>query len=155
MIDVLTWGGCRRDQIGLYTHNPNGTGCVDADSVQYTLAPTRAYKCVSVRSGKVAGASNADGAAVIQWPYSGGSNRQWAFQSTPDGFQRIHIIVSRAGFAVAQKGEDCQDHSTDCGNHSEDDRHGIASNRSCNTCTYPPCDQNGRKGSHFSYCVVH
>jgi hypothetical protein len=63
----LTWGGYRGDRIGLYTYNPNGTGYVDVDSVQYTVAPTRSYKCVSVRSGKVAGvsgASTADGAAV-------------------------------------------------------------------------------------------
>ena len=59
----LTWGGYRGDRIGLYTYNPNNTG--DVDSVQYTIAPTRAYTCVSVRSGKVAdvsGGSNADGA---------------------------------------------------------------------------------------------
>jgi hypothetical protein len=76
---------------------PNGTGYVDVDSVQYTVAPTRAYQCVSVRSGKVAnvsGASNADGAAVIQWTGNGKPNQQWAFQSTADGYHTIMCVSS-------------------------------------------------------------
>jgi hypothetical protein len=100
----LTWGGYRGDRVGLYTYNPNGTGYVDFDSVEYTLAPARAYKCVSVRSGKVAdvsNASNTDGAAVIQWPYSGGSNQQWAFQSTPDGYHTIMCVRSGKVLDVA------------------------------------------------------
>lgn len=82
----LTWGGYRGDRVGLYTYNPNGTGHVDIDSVQYTIAPTRAYTCVSVRSGKVADgyrASNADGAAVIQWPDNSRPNQHWACRRPP------------------------------------------------------------------------
>ncbi|MFF8973513.1 RICIN domain-containing protein [Streptomyces sp. NPDC014995] len=80
----LAWGGFRGDRVGPYTCNPNGTGYVDVDvdSVRYTIAPTRVYTCVSVRSGKVADvyrASNADGAAVIQWLDTGASNQRWAF----------------------------------------------------------------------------
>ncbi|MFF5364456.1 family 43 glycosylhydrolase [Streptomyces scabiei] len=100
----LTWGGYRGDRIGLYTYNPNGTGYVDVDSVQYTIAPSRAYKCVSVRSGKVAnvsGASTADGAAVVQWPDNGESNQHWAFQSTGDGYHTITCLRSGKVLDVA------------------------------------------------------
>ncbi|MET7517974.1 family 43 glycosylhydrolase [Streptomyces sp. NPDC005480] len=100
----LSWGGYRGDRVGLYTYNPNGTGYVDIDEVQYTLTPTRAYTCVSVRSGKVAdvaGASNAEGAAVIQWPDTGGSNQHWAFQSTADGYHTITCVSSGKVLDVA------------------------------------------------------
>ncbi|KOV61409.1 hypothetical protein ADL01_31130 [Streptomyces sp. NRRL WC-3618] len=93
----LTWAGYRGDRIGLYTYNPNGTGYVDVDSVRYTVATAKAYTCVSVRSGKVAdvsGGSNADGAAVIQWPANGKSSQQWAFQSTGDGYHTITCVGS-------------------------------------------------------------
>ncbi|WEO93269.1 RICIN domain-containing protein [Streptomyces sp. FXJ1.172] len=93
----LTWGGYRGDRVGLYTYNPNGAGYVDVDSVQYTIAPTRAYTCVSVRSGKVAhvsGASFADGATVLQWPDTGRPNQHWAFQSTADGYYTITCLRS-------------------------------------------------------------
>ncbi|MGW3109294.1 hypothetical protein [Streptomyces sp. NPDC001100] len=43
----LTWGGCRGDRIGLYTHNPNNTGYVNVGSVHYTIAPT--HSCLPVR----------------------------------------------------------------------------------------------------------
>ncbi|WP_329288266.1 family 43 glycosylhydrolase [Streptomyces pseudovenezuelae] len=100
----LTWGGYRGDRVGLYTYNPNGTGHVDVDSVQYTVAPTRAYTCVSVRSGKVAdvsGASNAEGAAVIQWTDNSKPNQQWAFQSTADGYHSILCVRSGKVLDVA------------------------------------------------------
>ncbi|NUS09133.1 MAG: hypothetical protein HOV97_42000, partial [Nonomuraea sp.] len=100
----LTWGGYRGDRIGLYTYNPNGTGYVDVDSVQYSVAPAKAYNCVSVRSGKVAdvsGASNADGAAVVQWPDNGAANQQWAFQSTGDGYHTIMCVKSGKALDVA------------------------------------------------------
>ncbi|WP_234329836.1 RICIN domain-containing protein [Streptomyces viridochromogenes] len=100
----LTWGGYRGDRVGLYTYNPNSTGYVDVDSVQYTIAPTKVYTCVSVRSGKVAElyrASNADGAAVIQWPDTGASNQQWAFQSSGDGYHTIACVRSGKVLDVA------------------------------------------------------
>ncbi|MFJ9906342.1 RICIN domain-containing protein [Streptomyces sp. NPDC101152] len=100
----LTWGGYRGDRIGLYTYNPNDTGYIDVDSVQYTIAPTRTYTCASVRSGKVAdvsSASNADGAAVIQWPDNGAANQQWAFQSTGDGHHTIMCVQSGKVLDVA------------------------------------------------------
>jgi hypothetical protein len=100
----LTWGGYRGDRVGLYTYNPNGTGYVDVDSVQYTIAPTRAYTCVSVRSGKVAdvsGGSTADGAGLIQWPGTGQTNQQWAFQSTSDGYHIIMCVRSGKVLDVA------------------------------------------------------
>jgi beta-xylosidase len=93
----LTWGGYRGDRVGLYTYNPNGTGYVDVDSVQYTIAPTRAYKCVSVRSGKVidvSGGRTDDGAPLIQWYDNGQTNQQWAFQSTSDGYYIITCVHS-------------------------------------------------------------
>lgn len=100
----LTWGGYRGDRVGLYTYNPNGTGHVDVDSVDYTIAPARAYKCVSVRSGKVADvsrASKADGAAVIQWPDTGAVNQKWTFQSTVDGYHVITCVASGKVLDVA------------------------------------------------------
>ncbi|MEU1005068.1 family 43 glycosylhydrolase [Streptomyces tibetensis] len=100
----LTWGGYRGDRIGLYTYNPNGTGHVDFDSVQYTIAPARAYTCVSVRSGKVAdvaGGSGADGAAVLQWTGNGAPNQQWAFQSAADGYHTIMCVRSGKVLDVA------------------------------------------------------
>ncbi|NUT91764.1 MAG: family 43 glycosylhydrolase [Saccharothrix sp.] len=100
----LTWGGYRGDRVGIYTYNPNGTGYVDVDSVQYTIAPTRAYKCVSVRSGKVAdvsGGSKADGAAVIQWRDTGSVNQKWTFQSTVDGYYTVTCLSSGKVLDVA------------------------------------------------------
>ncbi|MDQ0936727.1 family 43 glycosylhydrolase [Streptomyces turgidiscabies] len=100
----LTWAGYRGDRIGLYTYNPNGTGYVDVDSVQYTVATAKTYTCVSVRSGKVAdvsGGSNADGAAVIQWSATGKSSEQWAFQSTGDGYHTITCVGSGKVLDVA------------------------------------------------------
>ncbi|WP_309111273.1 family 43 glycosylhydrolase [Saccharothrix sp.] len=100
----LTWGGYRGDRVGIYTYNPNGTGYVDVDSVQYTIAPPRSYKCVSVRSGKVvdvSGGSMADGAAVIQWRDTGAANQQWMFQSTVDGYHTITCVRSGKVLDVA------------------------------------------------------
>lgn len=100
----LTWGGYRGDRVGIYTYNPNGTGYADVDSVQYTLASTRAYLCVSVRSGKLAdvfNTSNVDGAAVIQWPNNGRSNQHWTFQSTGDGYHTITCLHSGKVLDVA------------------------------------------------------
>lgn len=100
----LTWGGYRGDRVGPYTYNPNGTGHVDVDSVHYTIAPTRAYKCVSARSGKVADvsrASKADGAAVIQWADTGAVNQKWTFQSTEDGYHTITCLASGKVLDVA------------------------------------------------------
>ncbi|MEW2118808.1 family 43 glycosylhydrolase [Streptomyces sp. NPDC005474] len=100
----LTWAGYRGDRIGLYTYNPNGTGYVDVDSVQYTVATAKAYTCVSARSGKlidVSGGSNADGAAVIQWSATGKSSQQWAFQSTGDGYHTITCVGSGKVLDVA------------------------------------------------------
>ncbi|MEH0554607.1 MULTISPECIES: family 43 glycosylhydrolase [unclassified Streptomyces] len=100
----LTWGGYRGDRIGLYTYNPSGTGYVDVESVQYTVAPARVYQCVSVRSGKVAdvaGASNADGATVLQWRDTGKPNQQWAFQSTGDGYHTVSCVNSGKVLDVA------------------------------------------------------
>lgn len=100
----LTWGGYRGDRVGLYTYNPNGTGHVDVDSVDYTIAPARAYKCVSARSGKVADvsrASTADGAGVIQWPDTGAANQRWTFQSTVDGYHAITCVASGKVLDVA------------------------------------------------------
>ncbi|MFI2735716.1 RICIN domain-containing protein [Streptomyces sp. NPDC018711] len=79
----LAWCGYRGDRVGLYAYNPNNTGYVDADSVQYTIAPTRACTCVSVRSGKVldvGGGGTADGAALVQYADKGSANRQRTFQ---------------------------------------------------------------------------
>ncbi|KOX34221.1 hypothetical protein ADK67_04005 [Saccharothrix sp. NRRL B-16348] len=100
----LTWGGYRGDRVGIYTYNPNGTGHVDVDSVQYTIAPTRAYKCVSARSGKVVDVSNgsgADGAAVVQWADTGRANQHWAFQSTVDGYHTVTCVGSGKVLDVA------------------------------------------------------
>jgi hypothetical protein len=36
----LAWGGYRGDRVDLCTYHPNDTGCVDVDSVQYTIPPT-------------------------------------------------------------------------------------------------------------------
>ncbi|MFG2551173.1 RICIN domain-containing protein [Streptomyces sp. NPDC048581] len=58
-----------------------------------------------MRGGKVADvyrASNADGAAVIQWPDTGASNQQWAFQSTGDDYHTIACV--RSGKVLDVKG---------------------------------------------------
>ncbi|AUG81776.1 hypothetical protein CFP65_7180 [Kitasatospora sp. MMS16-BH015] len=93
----LTWGGYRGDRVGLYTYNPNGTGYVDFDSVEYTLGAAKAYKVVSVRSGKVAdvgGASTVDGSGLVQWTDKGAPNQQWLFQSTADGYHTVRCVHS-------------------------------------------------------------
>ncbi len=93
----LTWGGYRGDRVGIYTYNPNATGHVDVDSVQYTIAPTRAYQCVNVRSDKVldvAQSSIEDGATVLQWSSTGKPHQRWAFQSTADGYHTLMCVHS-------------------------------------------------------------
>ncbi|MER6784203.1 RICIN domain-containing protein [Streptomyces sp. NPDC000658] len=83
------------------------------DSVQYTVAPARVCKCVSVRSGKVAdvvGASNADGATVPQWRDTGKPNQQWAFQSTEDGYHTVTCVNS--GKVLDVKGGSTADGAT-------------------------------------------
>ncbi|MFE6623975.1 RICIN domain-containing protein [Streptomyces sp. NPDC008086] len=46
--------------------------------------------------------ADADGAAVIQWPDTGASNQQWAFQSTGDGCHAIACV--RSGKVLDVKG---------------------------------------------------
>lgn len=56
---------------------------------------------------------------------------------------------------MGQEGEHRQNHSADGGDHTECERHSIASSRPRNARTYPSYDQNRRKGPHSSYCVIH
>ncbi|MFE9451927.1 RICIN domain-containing protein [Streptomyces sp. NPDC006739] len=50
------------------------------------------YKVINRNSGKaldVNGASTADGATLIQWPYGGGTNQQWTLLPNTDGSFRL------------------------------------------------------------------
>ncbi|MDX3452618.1 RICIN domain-containing protein [Streptomyces sp. ME02-8801-2C] len=55
------------------------------------------FKVVNRKSGKVLdvnGASSADGAAVIQWPSTGGTNQQWKLLANTDGSYRLSNVRS-------------------------------------------------------------
>jgi alpha-L-fucosidase len=55
------------------------------------------YRVINRNSGKaldVANASTADGAALIQWPYSGGTNQQWRLLPNTDGSFRLVNVNS-------------------------------------------------------------
>ncbi|GHH89735.1 RICIN domain-containing protein [Streptomyces capitiformicae] len=55
------------------------------------------YRVVNRKSGKVldvSGASGADGAAVIQWPSTGGTNQQWKLLPNIDGSYRLANVRS-------------------------------------------------------------
>ncbi|GAA2630073.1 alpha-L-fucosidase [Streptomyces vastus] len=54
-------------------------------------------RLVNRKSGKVldvSGASTADGAAVIQWPWTGGTNQQWKLLPNTDGSYRLSNVRS-------------------------------------------------------------
>ncbi|MCL8017275.1 alpha-L-fucosidase [Streptomyces sp. AS02] len=62
----------------------------------FAVEPTL-YKLVNRKSGKVMdvnGASSADGAAVIQWPSTGGTNQQWKLSANSDGSYRLVNVRS-------------------------------------------------------------
>jgi alpha-L-fucosidase len=55
------------------------------------------FRLVNRKSGKVmdiSGASSADGAAVIQWPSTGGTNQQWKLLPNTDGSYRLANVGS-------------------------------------------------------------
>ncbi|MFD3498741.1 alpha-L-fucosidase [Streptomyces sp. NPDC058678] len=55
------------------------------------------FRLVNRKSGKVlevSGASSADGAAVIQWPSTGGTNQQWKLLPNTDGSYRLSNVRS-------------------------------------------------------------
>ncbi|WP_079051821.1 alpha-L-fucosidase [Streptomyces regalis] len=55
------------------------------------------FRLVNRKSGKVldvSGASSADGAAVIQWPWTGGTNQQWQLLPNTDGSYRLSNVRS-------------------------------------------------------------
>ncbi|GAB2744602.1 hypothetical protein GCM10027072_45690 [Streptomyces bullii] len=100
----LIWGGYRGDRVGLYTCNPNGTGYVDVDWRSTPSRPpgsTRASACAAARS-PTSTASNADGAAVTQWPGTGASNQQWP--SGPRGTATTPSPVSAAARCSTWRG---------------------------------------------------
>ncbi|MFI6931050.1 alpha-L-fucosidase [Streptomyces sp. NPDC050287] len=55
------------------------------------------FKVVNRKSGKVldvSGASTADGGAIIQWPWTGGTNQQWKLLPNTDGSYRLSNVKS-------------------------------------------------------------
>ncbi|MFD2689235.1 alpha-L-fucosidase [Streptomyces phyllanthi] len=55
------------------------------------------FRVVNRKSGKVLdvnGASSADGAAIIQWPWTGGTNQQWKLLANTDGSYRLSNVRS-------------------------------------------------------------
>jgi O-glycosyl hydrolase len=69
------------------------------NNVSFTSGPISngVYKVVGRNSGKlldVSGASTAQGAQVIQWPWNNGANQQWRFERQSDGTYRITNINS-------------------------------------------------------------
>ncbi|BFV56518.1 hypothetical protein KCMC57_up16220 [Kitasatospora sp. CMC57] len=70
---------------------------------------TGTYRLVNRRSGKVldvGNASTADGAAVIQWPSSGGTNQQWKLLPNADGSFRLANV--RSGKVLESPGGSAQ-----------------------------------------------
>jgi alpha-L-fucosidase len=55
------------------------------------------FRIVNRNSGKVldvSGASTADGARVVQWPWTGSANQQWNLLPNPDGSVRLRSVNS-------------------------------------------------------------
>ena len=78
----LTAGQQVQVTVGLPTGTSTGTGL---------------SRLVNRRSGKVLdvnGGSTADGATVIQWPWTGAANQQWRLLSNPDGSFRLSCVRS-------------------------------------------------------------
>ncbi|HLL69732.1 MAG TPA: family 43 glycosylhydrolase [Micromonosporaceae bacterium] len=94
----LAWGSYRGDHVGVYTYNAGAAGgYVDVDTFEYTTAPARAYTITNAGSGKVVdvfGGSSTTGAAIIQWLRTGGTNQQWRFHPTGDGYYTITSMRS-------------------------------------------------------------
>lgn len=70
---------------------------VSQASAQQTLDLKKWYVLVNRNSGKVLdvnGASTADGARVIQWPWTGSTNQQWTIVANPDGSVRLRSVKS-------------------------------------------------------------
>ncbi|MEU7872860.1 RICIN domain-containing protein [Dactylosporangium sp. NPDC049140] len=66
-------------------------------TIQITIGLTGVYKLVNRNSGKVldvSGASTADGAKAIQWPWTGGANQQWTLLPNSDGSYRLRSVKS-------------------------------------------------------------
>jgi hypothetical protein len=60
-------------------------------------AATGTVRLVNRNSGKVLdvnGASTADGAHVVQWPWTGATNQQWTMVPNPDGSYRLRSVNS-------------------------------------------------------------
>ncbi|GIF04609.1 glycosyl hydrolase family 95 catalytic domain-containing protein [Actinoplanes siamensis] len=75
---------------------PAGSSVTIAVSFPGT-SPTGTYRLVNRRSGKVLdvnGASTADGARVIQWAWTGGTNQQWIRVPNSDGSCRLRSVNS-------------------------------------------------------------
>ncbi|MGY1496853.1 alpha-L-fucosidase [Streptomyces sp. QTS52] len=67
------------------------------------------FKLVNRKSGKVmdvSGASSADGAAIIQWPSTGGTNQQWKLLPNSDGSYRLSNV--RSGKVLDSPGSSAQ-----------------------------------------------
>ncbi len=67
------------------------------------------YKLVNRKSGKVLdvnGASSTDGAAIIQWPSTGGTNQQWKLLPNTDGSYRLSNV--RSGKLLESPGSSAQ-----------------------------------------------
>ncbi len=66
-------------------------------------------RLVNRKSGEVlevSGASTADGGAVIQWPWSGGTNQQWKLLPNTDGSYRLSNV--RSGKVLQSPGGSAQ-----------------------------------------------
>ncbi|MCL8017219.1 alpha-L-fucosidase [Streptomyces sp. AS02] len=80
------------------------------------------YRVVNRKSGKVldvSGASSADGAAIIQWPSTGGTNQQWKLQQNTDGSYRL--INVRSGKVLDSPGGSAQGAALDQWTDSDSD----------------------------------
>lgn len=72
------------------------------------------FRLVNRKSGKVldvSGASSADGASVIQWPWTGGTNQQWKLLPNSDGSYRLSNV--RSGKVLESPGSSSQGASLD------------------------------------------
>lgn len=87
----------------LYLTNNNASG-VDRLKYAYGLTGTGYFKLVNRNSGLVLdinGASTANGAQAIQWPYSGGANQQWLEVPLNGGYE---LVNRNSGLAFEDPG---------------------------------------------------
>ncbi len=86
--------------VGISASNSAGTGPATLTLTINDAVLSGTYKIIAQNSGKaldVSGASTADGASIIQWPYNGATNQQWTItQISGNDYKVISVKSGKA-----------------------------------------------------------